>query len=1828
MADITSTGPVGLKGLKGLNQLPTDEESKVALLANILGKKQRTSKEVAEEYRPLPEENVGLKLANYGFGESSYDKNIVTSDEAQDLNNYRALNQPWALQLLNGAVKGQITAGTTLINGTLGTIWGLGQGIANALDSNPNTSFLQGFWDNDINKAMASIQNDMEKVLPNYYSNAQLNSPWYSAANVLSANFLGDKILKNMGFTEGAIAAALVPGFNMSWLAKGIGALGKAGSMAKNIGNFAGFVGRGLVAASSEATVEAINAVKDNITYQNNNIEIAKSNALKSLDENYQAMIANGASTEEATAWYGRHRNLINNEADKAKQQVNKQATDVGNSVYAMNLALLFVTNNLEFGRLLKGGFNSQAAIKGMKFLVNGAEESNPLKIAQGLLKGTTKVAGDEIDTSAKRIALGAVRNSLSEGFEEGAQRMISDTAQLVDQAKLNKWANKEHRKDKTSMFAASLNPDVSEEFTDYMKAAAKTWHDSFGSPEATGWEEVALGAITGMFGSLGMRQTKEGKLKVDWIGGIREAYEDAKAEQVEQQAAIERTNKALTDPKFIERSKRAIAAMTFSRDMNEALDRNDVNLFKNSELLSIANTALAMRGAGMGEIYENMLQEMAKNIDDDTLTEIKSQLTNMETGESYLQGKTDDELKSIYQKKAASNLSKVKEALSVYDNLNSKYGNTLNEISPLFKETAITEMTGAKLLIQDLNRRKEELNTQLSDNTLTEKEKQDITKGIEQIDNQIKEHSDKLNSWQKNPKSFIDELIDRQLFFEKVKRGKDDAKTVEAYIQAETLDDVAKLFYFNGNKVDVLNKAIDKAEGKTKELLKSFLPTAAVANGLQSVIQTIAHEENKSQGVDEEAITNLLGSVSDAALSSLFNSEEYKAVGVNTFKASFKDKLKDIREEILKGISNNANQDEKIAAVYQSFLVDRLLKEVDKITTAQQASSTVGSKGGTNTTNSNTTNSNTTDNNSSTTTKQESEKATSKEELFTEEKPKEGTTVSPKQDIEEREELPPIQEGDTIPIDNKHTHKKESIISPDEETKPTDKFTITGNDETTSTEEANTQTTENSNEEDSNEEDKEIKETNEKDKVRVIPKEGELLFKEEEEEAIPTKEEIEKAEGQVPTNEGPVIVRENKEPTPEVTSISYVGNAFLKYFQDALKRHGLLAERNHRTVKAFYKACEELGIDIQAMTDYHVGDLLNGLPNRSIPVKYMHINHGYLSKGIALVTPYTDEVAKICPDYKQTIKGNIVDVNGRKYLIVGYLGYAENQQNLGDKYGKLLKALIEERGDNKDTYFVSDKYANEIFDINSGSVIRRKENEPKDTPSSKDIRELVNDPTANPDGISLQDIKWGYISAGEDGMGQFNYVNFNIEDSLYSLSKAMGYGKVFIGIKGANGIYIPYYVEPLLYNDVILNESSEYYKKLRSVVESFIKGKGKDKLQALAILKDMLLFREGNNIFYDEKRGTVNYTVNNNRQPALINFNSPHFEVEGAIKRMFQMIERTNPHFNISFHTNVKGNLLEYYADAGLIKINARSLRTVNAKSFVRPIDDSFNPIINSVNSKDIHETPKATVDTSIVYLNGVRYAVGKNNITNASNNKVIDDKEVLDLLNFIQSIGVKKPDFIEDVGRDRNLSYWETGDKVIILSSGGYHVLTDEEVMKYKVKKAEATEKEVADKQDKEIEKALENTEVHSPESTEEKAVPTNKFTISGGEENVTTSEVEKVIPSTKFAITDDTSQDSNDNTATGINTTNSTTSTSVNLNNSDYNVTFEKAYKKFNAEQKKMLKEAIKEATGKQVKNVKEIGELLSKSPNMVGTLYRDFTDDDSIEDITKEIKNCGI
>jgi hypothetical protein len=65
------------------------------------------------------------------------------------------------------------TGVTTFLDSTVGALYGLGTGIANAAtaeEGEKGEAFIRGLWDNDFNKAMTSIQDSMEEVLPNYYS--------------------------------------------------------------------------------------------------------------------------------------------------------------------------------------------------------------------------------------------------------------------------------------------------------------------------------------------------------------------------------------------------------------------------------------------------------------------------------------------------------------------------------------------------------------------------------------------------------------------------------------------------------------------------------------------------------------------------------------------------------------------------------------------------------------------------------------------------------------------------------------------------------------------------------------------------------------------------------------------------------------------------------------------------------------------------------------------------------------------------------------------------------------------------------------------------------------------------------------------------------------------------------------------------------------------------------------------------------------------------------------------------------------------------------------------------------------------------------------------------------------------------------------------------------------------------------------------------------------------------------------------------------------------------------------------------------------------------
>ena len=139
----------------------------------------------AAEFEPRQE--LGHLLPS----DSKYDQGMPIS-EIYDVGEYRGQVQSNLDKWANATGKFALTAGTTFLDGTLGTAVG-------AVEMLSGGSFIN----NSFSNAMADISEWQERVLPNYYTKEELDNPWYS--NLGTANFWADKVFKNLGFAVGAV---------------------------------------------------------------------------------------------------------------------------------------------------------------------------------------------------------------------------------------------------------------------------------------------------------------------------------------------------------------------------------------------------------------------------------------------------------------------------------------------------------------------------------------------------------------------------------------------------------------------------------------------------------------------------------------------------------------------------------------------------------------------------------------------------------------------------------------------------------------------------------------------------------------------------------------------------------------------------------------------------------------------------------------------------------------------------------------------------------------------------------------------------------------------------------------------------------------------------------------------------------------------------------------------------------------------------------------------------------------------------------------------------------------------------------------------------------------------------------------------------------------------------------------------------------------------------------------------------------------------------------------------------------------------------------------
>lgn len=198
--DLTKTGPISYRELQMLNGgLPQESEAN-SLLPDDIGVTPTLSRAGKVNYTETPSD----------WGSSMFDSGVANQYEFENYGDYRGERQPWYAKIGAGLAKGAVLAGTTFLDGTVGLVLGAGTAI--------NEGRWSGLWDNDFSRAMKAVNEWSEEVMPNYYTQAELEEPWYKMDNIFSANFLGDKFIKNLGFTVGAFYSGRL-------YSKGLGAI-------------------------------------------------------------------------------------------------------------------------------------------------------------------------------------------------------------------------------------------------------------------------------------------------------------------------------------------------------------------------------------------------------------------------------------------------------------------------------------------------------------------------------------------------------------------------------------------------------------------------------------------------------------------------------------------------------------------------------------------------------------------------------------------------------------------------------------------------------------------------------------------------------------------------------------------------------------------------------------------------------------------------------------------------------------------------------------------------------------------------------------------------------------------------------------------------------------------------------------------------------------------------------------------------------------------------------------------------------------------------------------------------------------------------------------------------------------------------------------------------------------------------------------------------------------------------------------------------------------------------------------------------------------------
>ena len=692
----------------------------------------------AEKFRGLTgsESYFESALAD-GWGESRYDRKTGYTP-GMDVEEARANAQPAAWKIGNGIIKGGITAATTAANTLVGTVFGAGAAAFNynkqMIDSFANNTkynigeTIDAGVNNFVSERLVGWQKLADEVFPNYRTaeerSEQYQREWWK--HVGTANFIGDSILKNFGFTVGAIGAGAVwskiLGKAMSAklvndLMKGatVAAEGDAAAIqelveaaqaiptgAKITVDAAKFTGNlkraaqqinkasskmklygAAFGAMGESSMEGLMAKDEFLEEQLPRLkqeymvmlQEAEEDILNSDDPALVTVVPtfdvdgnpvyNKVLTQKGQSELYKRKMALQEMYDKKLSATEQLGDRLATITYGLNFPVLTGADVAVFGRVLSGGWKTARTLRGVRGTAGAY---------RGILSGMSEKAA-----TRTMSAINAIKSAGIEAGQEMYQGFASAGLEGAGGNMLTQYND------------AGFDDRATGSMRDWLGNIWPGGTEYLSDPK--NWQEGFLGALTGLFGIPGKGYFSGER------GGIPQAIAEAKSAVRESRDAAEKLNNLVKNPEFQARWRAYIRHLKYDNEMEDALAADDKKKWTDASEKQLISDIMAF--AKVGRLDD--LKQIAESFKEKTAADAQD-IRDVQEGDDpakqvVTKNKSDEDIVEPVVKKA-------KELSDAIDQYNEIYDALLTLAPANYSEKQMEELIFNAMNIKSIERR------------------------------------------------------------------------------------------------------------------------------------------------------------------------------------------------------------------------------------------------------------------------------------------------------------------------------------------------------------------------------------------------------------------------------------------------------------------------------------------------------------------------------------------------------------------------------------------------------------------------------------------------------------------------------------------------------------------------------------------------------------------------------------------------------------------------------------------------------------------------------------------------------------------------------------------------------------------------------------------------------------------------------------------------------------------------------------------------------------------------------------------------------------------